>query len=176
MARSQPLDMAPHPQRTAFNFTISSRGARPGNSPKACPVNVYDTKRKGFFLSIEGRFEQNAAKNGFKCGPLGKFVPQRSREISTMSSDRKTNILPDSARTAVQLEGLSMTHDAVLELNSVACRYGATQVLDEINPSIARCEFTALLGSSGCGTTTLVRVLAGFITPPPALSPSLVLC
>ncbi|TCU13372.1 ATP-binding cassette domain-containing protein [Rhizobium sullae] len=67
-----------------------------------------------------------------------------------------------------------MTQDAVLELNSVACRYGATQVLDEINPSIARGEFTALLGSSGCGKTTLLRVLAGFITPPPALSPSLV--
>src|SRR5690606_26779202 len=46
-----------------------------------------------------------------------------------------------------------------------ACRYGSTQVLDNIELTIARGEFVALLGSSGCGKTTLLRVLAGFISP-----------
>ncbi|KQV70385.1 ABC transporter ATP-binding protein [Rhizobium sp. Root1220] len=58
-----------------------------------------------------------------------------------------------------------MNQDAFLELNSVACQYGNTKVLNDINLSVARGEFVALLGSSGCGKTTLLRVLAGFITP-----------
>ncbi|NLS03910.1 ABC transporter ATP-binding protein [Rhizobium sp. P32RR-XVIII] len=58
-----------------------------------------------------------------------------------------------------------MSQDAFLELSSVACRYGSTKVLNDINLSIERGEFVALLGSSGCGKTTLLRVLAGFIAP-----------
>ncbi|MFJ6324707.1 MULTISPECIES: ABC transporter ATP-binding protein [unclassified Rhizobium] len=58
-----------------------------------------------------------------------------------------------------------MEQSPFLELNSVACRYGNTQVLNDINLSIARGEFVALLGSSGCGKTTLLRVVAGFIAP-----------
>jgi putative spermidine/putrescine transport system ATP-binding protein len=58
-----------------------------------------------------------------------------------------------------------MDRDGFLELRGVACRYGSTQVLDNIELTIARGEFVALLGSSGCGKTTLLRVLAGFISP-----------
>lgn len=58
-----------------------------------------------------------------------------------------------------------MNSGAFLELRSVACRYGSTQVLEDINLDIRRGEFVALLGSSGCGKTTLLRVLAGFVAP-----------
>jgi putative spermidine/putrescine transport system ATP-binding protein len=58
-----------------------------------------------------------------------------------------------------------MNRDGFLELRSIACRYGSTQVLDNIDLTIARGEFVALLGASGCGKTTLLRVLAGFIAP-----------
>jgi putative spermidine/putrescine transport system ATP-binding protein len=58
-----------------------------------------------------------------------------------------------------------MDRDGFLELRGIACRYGSTQVLDNIDLTIARGEFVALLGSSGCGKTTLLRVLAGFIAP-----------
>ncbi|MDI7864509.1 ABC transporter ATP-binding protein [Rhizobiaceae bacterium n13] len=58
-----------------------------------------------------------------------------------------------------------MSQDGFLSVRSIAGAYGATRVLEDINLEIARGEFVALLGSSGCGKTTLLRTIAGFISP-----------
>src|SRR5271168_225771 len=42
--------------------------------------------------------------------------------------------------------------------------YGAHCVLDRVSLSAAGGEFIALLGSSGCGKTTLLRAICGFVT------------
>ena len=43
--------------------------------------------------------------------------------------------------------------------------YGATRVLDRVSLDVERGEMVALLGSSGCGKTTLLRSIAGFVVP-----------
>ncbi|MEP7060846.1 MAG: ABC transporter ATP-binding protein [Betaproteobacteria bacterium] len=52
-----------------------------------------------------------------------------------------------------------------LDIQHVSAAYGATKVLDDVSLAVAKGELVALLGSSGCGKTTLLRSIAGFVTP-----------
>lgn len=47
------------------------------------------------------------------------------------------------------------------ELRSVSKRYGSTRVLREVNLRVGRSEIVALVGRSGSGKSTVLRVLAG---------------
>jgi iron(III) transport system ATP-binding protein len=51
-----------------------------------------------------------------------------------------------------------------LELAGVAASYGGIEVLHDVDLSVAPGSTTAILGASGCGKTTLLRVVAGFHT------------
>jgi nitrate/nitrite transport system ATP-binding protein len=57
----------------------------------------------------------------------------------------------------------------LLELTNVAKGYTTarkrTEVLTDINLTIERGEFVALVGRSGCGKTTLMSLIAGLLTP-----------
>ncbi len=55
--------------------------------------------------------------------------------------------------------------DDELQLTDVCCAYGARQVLDAVTLSVRRGELLAVLGPSGCGKTTLLRSVAGLVTP-----------
>ena len=54
---------------------------------------------------------------------------------------------------------------AILELRDITKRFDATQVLKGISLSVREGEFVTLLGSSGCGKTTILRIIAGLETP-----------
>jgi ABC-type Fe3+/spermidine/putrescine transport system ATPase subunit len=54
---------------------------------------------------------------------------------------------------------------AYLVIDNLCVSYDATQVLDHVSLDVERGEMIALLGSSGCGKTTLLRSIAGFIHP-----------
>ena len=54
---------------------------------------------------------------------------------------------------------------AVLSLDSVGKRYGATQALDDVTLHFPEGAITALIGRSGCGKSTLLRLCNGLVAP-----------
>lgn len=61
---------------------------------------------------------------------------------------------------------MTMTNsDAFISIQNVDKYFGKFQAIDNISMDIGHGEFFSLLGSSGCGKTTLLRMLAGFETP-----------
>jgi ABC-type Fe3+/spermidine/putrescine transport system ATPase subunit len=69
--------------------------------------------------------------------------------VIPQATARKTN--PDAGR--------------VLEICSVAKRFGSREVLRNISLDVASGEFLTILGESGSGKTTLLRLVAGFEQP-----------
>ena len=53
----------------------------------------------------------------------------------------------------------------ILALRDVTRRFGAKTVLDEVSITIEQGSFTALLGASGCGKSTSLRIMAGLDRP-----------
>lgn len=58
-----------------------------------------------------------------------------------------------------------MAGAAFLSASDITVGYGGGTVLDRLSLEVERGEFVALLGSSGCGKTTLLRTIAGFNRP-----------
>src|ERR687896_736243 len=59
--------------------------------------------------------------------------------------------------------------DNFIEFGGVTKRYqtrhGSTLALSDVSVSVGRKEFVVLIGQSGCGKTTMLRILAGLIRP-----------
>lgn len=55
--------------------------------------------------------------------------------------------------------------DLFLQLVNVTKRYGDRVVVDHLSLAVQRRDIVALLGASGCGKTTTLRIIAGLETP-----------
>ncbi|MBT8098467.1 MAG: ABC transporter ATP-binding protein [Gammaproteobacteria bacterium] len=58
-----------------------------------------------------------------------------------------------------------MSDDAFIRIRNVSKQFGEFTAVDDVSLDIGRNELFSILGGSGCGKTTLLRMLAGFETP-----------
>ena len=55
--------------------------------------------------------------------------------------------------------------DVILTLDSISKSFDGETVIDDLNLEIERNEFITLLGPSGCGKFTTLRIIGGFVKP-----------
>ena len=58
-----------------------------------------------------------------------------------------------------------MDNSVVVSLRDIVVEFDGQRILDGLNLDIHDKEFVTLLGSSGCGKTTLLRIIMGQVTP-----------
>lgn len=59
------------------------------------------------------------------------------------------------------MESKPLEKPSILELKNIRKSFDTTPVLNGIHLTVAKGEFITILGSSGCGKTTLLRIIAG---------------
>lgn len=58
-----------------------------------------------------------------------------------------------------------MQEQSVIRLQSIFKAYGNNKILNNFNLDIEKGEFLTIIGSSGCGKTTILKIINGLITP-----------
>jgi len=58
-----------------------------------------------------------------------------------------------------------MSERGVIELRGVSKKYGDKRVLDNISLLVPESKIYGFIGKSGCGKTTLLNIMIGFLTP-----------
>ena len=58
-----------------------------------------------------------------------------------------------------------MDHKVIVELRDISVAFDGEKILDNLSLAIRDKEFVTFLGASGCGKTTTLRLIAGFLKP-----------
>ena len=57
------------------------------------------------------------------------------------------------------------TPDAIVRFERVSLSYGGNQVLKDFSLEVPRGQCLTIIGSSGCGKTTMLKMINGLLTP-----------
>jgi NitT/TauT family transport system ATP-binding protein len=70
-----------------------------------------------------------------------------------------------SSTTGVESPELSVGSIPAVKVSSVSKSFADNSVIEDVNLTVEKGEFVALIGASGCGKTTLLRMCAGLEQP-----------
>src|SRR5438477_1849664 len=91
---------------------------------------------------------------------------QQSNGTSRLADASRGGTVRSLASASYSLPTLQMSSmSSYLSIEALTVSYGGVRVLDRVSLGVERGEMIALLGSSGCGKTTLLRSIAGFVIP-----------
>lgn len=76
-----------------------------------------------------------------------------------------TDVIEITAPPAIERPSLSGGRPHLVVRDVVKSYGGPARAVDGVTLDLARGEFVTLLGDSGCGKTTLLRIVAGFVRP-----------
>ncbi|MBM3608153.1 MAG: ATP-binding cassette domain-containing protein, partial [Alphaproteobacteria bacterium] len=86
--------------------------------------------------------------------------------FTSAPKDDKRGLRPFAPSPGAWNSILSLTPAAAsLDIENVSHKFGATEVLDGVSLSVAAGDVVTLLGHSGCGKTTMLRIAAGLERP-----------
>jgi ATP-binding cassette subfamily B protein RaxB len=126
---------------------------------------------------------QRVLQNTFSVGMLLAFISYKDQFLSRVSELINKGLdltmlrlhadrLADIALTPPEARGAPADPDAgrapvALDVRQLRFRYGSTDpwILDGVDLQIAAGESVAIVGESGCGKTTLLRILASLLEP-----------
>jgi phospholipid/cholesterol/gamma-HCH transport system ATP-binding protein len=77
----------------------------------------------------------------------------------------KAEGLPERGSTSCSGDLDGEPQDSIVEIRDVAFTRGATRIFDGLNITVPRGKITAVMGPSGTGKTTLLRLMTGQLTP-----------
>ena len=90
---------------------------------------------------------------------LAQQIPRVIAVLTSAGRIMELQQIPEEAATEGSIEGA----DIGVELKNVTFGYTAEPVLQKLNLKIRPGEFTAIVGESGIGKTTLIRILLAFL-------------
>jgi NitT/TauT family transport system ATP-binding protein len=100
---------------------------------------------------------------GVSWGPCPAAIFDESEIRSALPSQKTVSDSPD-AQQSWPAKGTRMADVDIRNVSkSYIHRRGAKQILRSINLAVQDGEFVSLVGRSGCGKTTLLRIVGGFV-------------
>ena len=84
------------------------------------------------------------------------MVQQRSGELADRPREGSADGAAPPGERFIEFDGVTKRYQT---------RQGSTLALSDVSLSVGRKEFVVLIGQSGCGKTTMLRILAGLIQP-----------